>query len=76
MSKRFKNWLALEQTYSWAARRERFTEWLAIKIAWSLPKRLVMWCAFRVGAHATTGRYGATVVPELTFMDAIDRWER
>ena len=46
-----------------------------MKIAWALPKRLVMWCAVRVGAYATCGKYGNTVVPELRFMEALDRWE-
>lgn len=43
-------------------------------IAWHLPKRLVMWCYYRVGAHATQGKYGNTVVTELSMMDAIQRW--
>lgn len=43
-------------------------------IVWRLPERLVMWAYIRVGAHATTGQYGNTVVPELTMMDALDRW--
>jgi hypothetical protein len=34
-----------------------------------------MWCYVRVGAHATTGRYGDTVVPELSMMDALQRWD-
>lgn len=45
------------------------------KIAWRLPRRLVMWCYIRVGAHATTGRYENTVVPELSMMDALKRWD-
>ena len=49
-------------------------ERIAIRLAWLLPKRLVYWCAIRVGAHATTGEHGSTVVPELTFMDALKRW--
>jgi len=44
-------------------------------IAWSLPKRLVMWCSVRLIAHATQGKYSETVVPELTAMDALKRWE-
>lgn len=44
-------------------------------IAWRLPRRLVMWCYVRVGAHATTGVYGGTVVPELGMMDALQRWD-
>ncbi len=44
------------------------------KIVWRLPKRFVMWSYIRVAAHATTGEYGNTVVPEITMMDALDRW--
>lgn len=43
-------------------------------IAFRLPKRLVMWCAVRVIANATTGAYGNQIVPELSAMDALDRW--
>lgn len=43
--------------------------------AWRLPKWLVKWAAVRLVAHATTGEYGSTVVPELTAMDALKRWE-
>jgi len=44
-------------------------------IAWHLPRRLVMWCYVRVGAHATIGKFGDTVVPELKMMDALERWD-
>ena len=44
------------------------------KIVWHLPKRIIMWSYYRVAAHATTGQYGNTIVPELGMMDAIDRW--
>jgi hypothetical protein len=40
-----------------------------------LPRRLVYWCAIRLGAHATTGPHGNTVVPELTFIEALQRWD-
>ena len=53
---------------------EGFKEWLAIKLAWLLPERLVMWCAYRVAAHATSGKWDTEWVPGLTFMDAIGRW--
>lgn len=49
---------------------------LRFKIARSLPDWLIFYCAIVVGAHATTGKYGDTVVPELTFLDAIKRWEK
>jgi hypothetical protein len=50
---------------------ERVLIWLA----WKLPKSLVYWCAIRLIAHATTNEYGNTVVPEVTAMDALERWK-
>lgn len=49
---------------------DRFWIWLA----WRLPRRLVYFAAIRFGAHATTGEHGNTVVPDLTYMDALERW--
>lgn len=49
-------------------------ERVAMAIAWMLPKRLVYWAAVRLFSHATTGRYGHTVVPELTATEALRRW--
>lgn len=48
--------------------RERIWIWLA----WFMPKRLVYWCAVRLGAHATF--VGVENVPEMTFLDALKRW--
>jgi hypothetical protein len=45
-----------------------------MKIAYLLPRRLVYFCGIRIVAHATTGEYGNTIVPELSAMDAIGRW--
>ncbi len=45
-----------------------------MKAAWLLPKRVVMWAAVRLMAHATQGEYGTQVVPELLAMDALKRW--
>ncbi len=44
-------------------------------LAWHMPKRLIMWCAMRIGANATQGKYDTQIVPDLKFMDAIDRWK-
>ena len=46
-----------------------------MKLAWLLPHKLVMWATIRLAAHATQGKYGTTIVPELSMMDAIKRWE-
>lgn len=43
-------------------------------IVWKLPKRVVMWAAVRVMAHATTGEYSNQIVPELSALDALKRW--
>lgn len=55
--------------------RQRLLERLEMKLAWLLPRRIAMWAAVRVAAHATTGKYANQVVPELTAMDALKRWE-
>ena len=39
------------------------------------PRRIVSWCAIRVAANATTGKYSGQVVPDLTAMDAVKRWD-
>ena len=62
----------------WAERRYlvgRYWESVIRWVAWRLPRKLVMWCYARVAAHATTGEYGNTIVPELTMMDAWSRWD-
>jgi hypothetical protein len=50
-------------------------EKLTIKLAWLMPRSLAYWCAIRVGAHATQGKYGNQEVPALLFMDALKRWD-
>lgn len=52
--------------------REKIWIW----IAWRLPRELVKWCSYRMGAHATTGVHGDTIVPELPLMDALKRWDK
>ena len=54
---------------------DRTLEKIVIAIAWALPKRLAYWCAIRVIAHATQGEYSTQIVPELSAMDALKRWE-
>lgn len=45
-----------------------------LAIANHLPRWIVYWATIRLGAHATTGQYSSQVVPELYFMDALERW--
>lgn len=60
-----------DREYQASKVRERLLTWAA----WKLPRGLVKWCYVRVVAHATTGRYGDTVLPELTVTDALNRWD-
>jgi len=50
--------------------KERVSMW----IAWHLPKYIVLWCAYRVAAHAVSGKWENEEVPSVTMMDAIARW--
>lgn len=68
-------WLRWLWAYDIKYKAGRAAERLAVWIAWRLPRSLVMWCYVRVGAHATSGAYGGTVVSELTMMEALSRWE-
>jgi hypothetical protein len=52
-------------------RTDRLYQWLAYR----LPKGLVYWAAIRMFAHATTGKYGDTIVTELDVMEALKRWD-
>lgn len=51
--------------------KDRVCLWLSFRI----PARLAMWAAVRVIAHATTGKYSNQIVPELTAMDALKRYD-
>ncbi len=50
-------------------------EKIFIWIAWRLPKTLVMWCGFRIAAHATAGKFGHEAPDDVSVMDAMKRWE-
>jgi hypothetical protein len=44
-----------------------------LRMARLVPRRLRYWCMIVSGAEATQGKWSNTVVPELTFMEALDR---
>lgn len=60
----------LEGRYRMTKAKERMIR----RVVWRLPRSVVMWAAVRVIANATTGRYANQVVPELSAMDALERW--
>ena len=60
----FKHWLSV--------RFEKFV----MSVAWLMPRRLAYMCAIRVISHATTGKYETQNVPELSAMDALQRWTK
>jgi hypothetical protein len=61
----------IEIKYEIHKRAEKLMRWFV----WKLPRKLVMWCYIRVAAHATTGKFGNTIVPEITMMEALQRWD-
>ncbi len=54
----------------------RLNEKVWMGLAWLLPKQLVYWASIRLIAHATTGKFGNTVVPELSGIEALNRWNQ
>lgn len=58
----------------WRWRWQNLREAVARELAWRLPRRLVEWCFVRVVAHATTGPWSGTVVPEIPAVEALRRW--
>jgi len=53
----------------------KLKEKLQRKIVWKLPHSIVMWAYIRVVSHATTGKWSNQVVPELSAMEALERWD-
>lgn len=66
-----KYWL-IERKYWWYDKPKHR---LMLKLIWKLPRGLCAWAAVRVMSHATTGQWSNQVVPELTAMDALKRWD-
>lgn len=56
--------------YEWRKQKENVMLW----VAWHTPKWLAYWCAIRVMAHATTGKYGDTNPTTEPMMTALERW--
>ncbi len=52
-------------------RKVKIKLWLTRRI----PRKFLYWIAVRIGAIVTTGEYSDTIVPELTFMEAVKRLE-
>ena len=55
---------------------KKFSEQFLTWFVWHLPKVVIKWAAIRLIAHATTGKYETTIVPDLTAMDALRRWDK
>lgn len=64
-------WMWIDRKYLIGRQWEAFIRW----IVWRLPRKIIMGSYIRVVAHATTGKYGNTVVPELGMMEALERWD-
>ena len=49
-------------------------EWLALRVAYLLPKRVVYWCGIRVIAIASHA-VPHMAIGDITAMDALAQWE-
>jgi hypothetical protein len=57
--------------YNLKRRKEQLIVW----IVWHLlPKTIVYWATIRAGAYATTGQYSSTTVPEIKFVEVLERY--
>jgi len=54
-----------------SSREVNFWYWF---VKWFVPKKVIYFSFMTVMCHATTGKYGNTIVPELTGMEAIERY--
>lgn len=59
----------------WKYEISRYREhWFRVFIS-KLPRKIIYWSAIRLISEATTGKYSNTIVPELTAMEALKRWD-
>ena len=65
--------VVLKKDFNYEA--NKIKEKIQMWFAWKLPRWLVKWAAVRLMASATQGKHSSTIVPELTAMQALDRWE-
>jgi hypothetical protein len=56
--------------------KEKLGEQLIQRFVWKLPSKVILWSAIRLMAHATTGEFRYQNVPELTALEALDRWKK
>lgn len=56
----------------WHVRRPLFR--LGLWLVWRLPRGLCYWCALRVMAHATVGKWGHESPSDVTLFQVLDRW--
>jgi len=66
----------LEEPFAHGMKGGKMLDKLWQAIAWRVPARLAAWCAYRIIAYATGRLYGDTIVPEVTAMEVMRRWER
>lgn len=67
--------LAFAVTYDIPHRLNARVEKLIIAIVWRLPRRVVMWAAIRLMAHATVGQWGNEHPDSVSIMAALKRWD-
>lgn len=52
----------------------RLVDKVASRFARVLPKRVKFYCGVYILAHSTSGKYSKTIVPQLSGLEALDRF--
>lgn len=65
--------IRFELRFAKAQAEKRIDIWVR-HLAWRLPRRLVMWCCYRVAATATSGEWGNVNPGDLKFFEMMERW--
>ena len=61
-------------SFQW--RLTRIVEDAQMWLVWRLPRWLVRWAVVRATLHATSGQRSNEVVPEVTAIEVMQRWDK
>lgn len=50
-------------------------DWVAMCLAYRLPRAVIRWAVIRATAHATMGQWSDVPVSEVTAFEVLERWD-
>lgn len=72
----FGRWIIFDNEIGEKEMKKIMKDKMWLKISHCMPRTLVLWCAMRLLAHATSGKWDNQIVSELKIFDALDRWDK